>query len=62
MNTQELVMAVEKHAKLSKAEAKKAVQAVLGTLRGSTQATMIFREVEGKDIPVSDRKKIFLCG
>ena len=62
MNTSALVLAVEKHAKMSKQDAEKAVAAVLGTIRDSGHATMILRAVEGKDSPVESRKKIYLCG
>lgn len=61
MDTKELVAAVEREG-LKGDEAARAVDAVLGALRKSDAATMIFRKVAGKSAPPEARRTIFMCG
>jgi hypothetical protein len=61
MHKSDLVAAVEKYG-LAKADAGKAVEAVLTAIRKSPTATLIFREVEGRSAPPEARRTIFLCG
>jgi hypothetical protein len=39
-----------------------AVQAVFDSLRESKHARMIFRRVDERDIPIEQRRTIYLCG
>jgi hypothetical protein len=47
---------------IDRAHAEKAVSAVIGALRKSPRATMIFRKVDGRSVKPEDRRTIFLCG
>jgi Bacterial DNA-binding protein len=62
MNADQLVEAVEKTTSMNKADAKKAVDAVFDAIRGSHEATMIFRRVEGRSAAPDARRTIYLCG
>lgn len=61
MDTKALVAAVERQG-LKGEEATRAVEAVLGALRQSEAATMIFRQVADKSAAPEARRTIFLCG
>jgi hypothetical protein len=61
MDTKQLVAAVERQG-LKGDEAHRAVEAVLGALRTSNTATMIFRKVADKSAPPEARRTIFMCG
>ena len=62
MHLKEIVSAVHKQTGLSEQDAEKAVNTVMSTLRQSTEATMIFRKVEGKSQSPEDRRTVHLCG
>jgi hypothetical protein len=62
MDMKQLVEAVGKQSKLSPAEAERAVNTVLDTLRKSKHSTIILRKNENRDAPVEARRQIFLCG
>lgn len=62
MDMKQLVEAVGKQSKLSPAEAERAVNTVLDTLRKSKHATIVLRKNENRDAPVEARRQIFLCG
>lgn len=62
MNEHDLVTSVEKYTGLKPEDAKKAVEAVMESLRHSTEAKMIFRKVKGVSAAPADRRTIYLCG
>ena len=62
MGEHDLIASVEKHAGMSRDDAAKAVNAVLGALRSSGGSAMVLRKVEGKVAPIEQRKIIHLCG
>ncbi len=61
MQKKDLVAATAKHG-LDQAHAEKAVDAVFAALRAAPTGVLVFREVEGRSVPVDKRRTIFMCG
>jgi hypothetical protein len=62
MDHAHLEAAVARHTGMSGAEAAKAVQAVLETLRELPDSAMVLRKTPGKTAPLDQRKMVHLCG
>ncbi|MDB5935247.1 MAG: hypothetical protein JWQ01_2591 [Massilia sp.] len=62
MNAKQLTETVSKKSGVSAQDAERSVRMVLDSLRESKHATMIFRKMDETDVPVEQRKTIYLCG
>lgn len=62
MNTMQLTEMVAKKTGVTPQDAERTVRMVLDSLRESKHSTMIFRKTEEHDVPMEQRKTIYLCG
>ncbi|WP_426172712.1 hypothetical protein [Massilia sp. TWR1-2-2] len=62
MNAKQLTESVAKKSGVTGPEAERTVRMVLDVLRESKHATMIFRKMDETDVPMEQRKTIYLCG